>query len=167
MGWENVGWGNAHWNLGWIWRSHSDHYEMFTSRYCSFSLLIDREDGSSVRLQKRRWLISVFARDKMNCRAFLSINLLRAGHSSLKASLSTSRFNFVSTAECECGNGLQTEEHIFCTRTKGKGKGKGKHFVWEQQKRILIVSYRALKARGKVFVQGVYYFANKIPNFLK
>jgi hypothetical protein len=36
---------------------------------------------------------------------------MRAGHSSLKASLS--RFNIVSTAECECGEGLQTEEHIF------------------------------------------------------
>jgi hypothetical protein len=31
--------------------------------------------------------------------AFVSINRMRAGHSSLKASLS--RFNFVSTAECE------------------------------------------------------------------
>jgi hypothetical protein len=36
---------------------------------------------------------------------------MRAGHSSLKASLN--RFNNVSTAECECGDGLQTEEHIF------------------------------------------------------
>jgi hypothetical protein len=36
---------------------------------------------------------------------------MRAGHSRLKASLS--RFNFVSTAECECGNELQTKEHIF------------------------------------------------------
>jgi hypothetical protein len=36
---------------------------------------------------------------------------MRAGHSSLKASLS--RFNFVSTAECECGDGLQSEEQIF------------------------------------------------------
>jgi hypothetical protein len=36
---------------------------------------------------------------------------MRAGHSSLTASLS--RFNIVSTAECECGDGLQAEEHIF------------------------------------------------------
>jgi hypothetical protein len=36
---------------------------------------------------------------------------MRAGHSSLKASLN--RFNIVSTAECECGDGLQTEERIF------------------------------------------------------
>jgi hypothetical protein len=36
---------------------------------------------------------------------------MRAGHSSPKASLS--RYYIVSTAECECGDGLQTEEHIF------------------------------------------------------
>jgi hypothetical protein len=47
----------------------------------------------------------------MNCPAFASINRMRAGHLSLKASLSI--FNIVSAAECECGDGLQTEEHIF------------------------------------------------------
>jgi hypothetical protein len=36
---------------------------------------------------------------------------MRAGHTSLKASLN--RFNLVSTAECECGDGIQTEDHIF------------------------------------------------------
>jgi hypothetical protein len=42
---------------------------------------------------------------------------MRAGHSSLKASLN--RFNIVSTAECECGDGLQTEarrNHISARR---------------------------------------------------
>jgi hypothetical protein len=34
-----------------------------------------------------------------------------SGYSSLKASLN--RFHIVSTAECECGDGLQTEDHIF------------------------------------------------------
>jgi hypothetical protein len=48
---------------------------------------------------------------KLNRRVFMSINRVRAGHSSLKASLS--RFNIESTAECECGDGLQTEKHIF------------------------------------------------------
>jgi hypothetical protein len=47
----------------------------------------------------------------MNSRAFVSINRKRAGYSSLTASLS--RFNNVSTAECECGVRLQTEEYIF------------------------------------------------------
>jgi hypothetical protein len=52
-----------------------------------------------------------FREMKMNRRAFMSINRMRAGHASLKASLN--RFNFVSTAEYQCGDGLQTEEHIF------------------------------------------------------
>jgi hypothetical protein len=36
---------------------------------------------------------------------------MTASNSSLKASLS--RFNIVSLAECECGDMLQMEEHIF------------------------------------------------------
>jgi hypothetical protein len=36
---------------------------------------------------------------------------MRAGHTSLKASFK--RFNNVSMAECECGDELQMEEHIF------------------------------------------------------
>jgi hypothetical protein len=47
----------------------------------------------------------------MNRRVFVSINRMRAGQSSLTASVS--RFNAVSTAECEGGDGLQIEEHIF------------------------------------------------------
>jgi hypothetical protein len=47
----------------------------------------------------------------MNRRAFVSINRMRAGHTRLRASLD--RFNNVSTADCECGDGLQTEEYIF------------------------------------------------------
>jgi hypothetical protein len=46
----------------------------------------------------------------MNRCAFVSISRMRAGHSSPKASC---RFNIVSTAKRECGDGLQTEEHIF------------------------------------------------------
>jgi hypothetical protein len=36
---------------------------------------------------------------------------MRAGYTSLKASLS--RFNILSTADCECSDELQMEEHIF------------------------------------------------------
>jgi hypothetical protein len=36
---------------------------------------------------------------------------MRGGHTILKASLN--RYNIVSTVECECGDGLQLEEHIF------------------------------------------------------
>jgi hypothetical protein len=39
------------------------------------------------------------------------MNRMRASHYSLKARLN--RFNIVSTAECECGDGLQMVEHIF------------------------------------------------------
>jgi hypothetical protein len=54
---------------------------------------------------------SWFSEINMNGRTFMSINRMRAGHSSLKASLST--FNIVSTAEYECSEGLEMEEHIF------------------------------------------------------
>jgi hypothetical protein len=50
-----------------------------------------------------------FCEIKMNHHAFMSINRMKAAHSSLKASLS--RFNIVSTMECKCGDGLQTEDH--------------------------------------------------------
>jgi hypothetical protein len=72
------------------------------------------------RISVNRWNFERYYRNgsslwfreiKMNPRAFMSINRMRAGHSSLKVSLS--RFNIVSTDECECGDGLQTEEHIF------------------------------------------------------
>jgi Fe-S-cluster containining protein len=46
----------------------------------------------------------------MKRRAFLS-NGVRAGHTTLKASLN--RFNIVFTAECKCGDCLQTEEGTF------------------------------------------------------
>jgi hypothetical protein len=49
-----------------------------------------------------------FREIKMNRRAFVSINRMRSGHTSLKASLNI--FHTVSTTECECGDGLQTED---------------------------------------------------------
>jgi hypothetical protein len=45
-----------------------------------------------------------FSELKMNRPAFVSINHMRASRTSLKASLI--RFNIVSMAECECGDGL-------------------------------------------------------------
>jgi hypothetical protein len=59
----------------------------------------------------QEWLVSAVPRDK-NVPSCLRVNKPYVGrHSCLKASII--RFNFVSTAECECGDGLQTEEHIF------------------------------------------------------
>jgi hypothetical protein len=78
----------------------------------SFYQNTKREEGESYFERYYRNDCSTWFREiKMNCRAFMSINCMKAGHSNLTASLS--RFNIVSTAECECGDGLQTEEHIF------------------------------------------------------
>jgi hypothetical protein len=57
----------------------------------------------------RNGLSPWFREIKMNRRAFMSANRMRAGHINLKASLN--RFSIVSTAERECGDGLQAEEH--------------------------------------------------------
>jgi hypothetical protein len=58
----------------------------------------------------------------MDRRAFVSINRMRAGHTSLKASLN--RFNVVSRAECECGDGCKRRNissgTVNCTGTKGQ-----------------------------------------------
>jgi hypothetical protein len=90
---------------------------------------------------------------------------MRAGHSSLKVSLS--RFNIVSTAECECDE-LQTKEHIFCDcKLCGKEETTMMDILSEgEKKRIPRVSYRALKARRKAFVEEVCYVINKIPKFI-
>jgi hypothetical protein len=102
---------------------------------------------------------------KMNRHAFVGINRMRADHCSLKTSLS--RFNFVPTAECESGEGLQREEHIFsgilnCMRTRGQ--------QWwtlsENSKKQYPVT-ELLGLEEKWFVQGVCYFINKIPKFIK
>jgi hypothetical protein len=52
-----------------------------------------------------------FREIKMNRHAFVLINRMRASYISLKTSLN--RFSILSTTECACGDGLQTEEHIF------------------------------------------------------
>jgi hypothetical protein len=91
---------------------------------------------------------------------------MRAGHISLKASLD--RFNTVSTAECECGDGLQTEEHIFwdCKRYEEQ---------WAIMRDILSENSKKenpksvtnlLRIEEKRFLQGVCYFINNIPTFI-
>jgi hypothetical protein len=103
---------------------------------------------------------------KMNCSAFVSINRMRADHFSLKASLS--KFNIVSTAECECGDGLQAEEHIFWDCK-----------LYEDQRATMMdtlsenskIEYpksvkEQIRLEEKRFLQGVCYFINKIPIFI-
>jgi hypothetical protein len=99
----------------------------------------------------------------MNRRAFVAINSMRAGHTSLKESLNS--LNTVSTAERECGDGLQTEDHIFSDCK-----------LYEDQRAVVmdILSQNSekeypksvtefLRLEGKRRVQGVSYFINKIP----
>jgi hypothetical protein len=78
----------------------------------------------------------------------MSINRMRVGHTSLKASLN--RFNSVSTAECECGDGLQTEDHIFwdCKLYEEQRATMVAILSENRKKRIPKVSYRALKVGG-------------------
>jgi hypothetical protein len=51
-----------------------------------------------------------FREIKMNSRALVSINRMKVGHPSPKTNIS--RFSIVSTVECDCADGLQTEERI-------------------------------------------------------
>jgi hypothetical protein len=82
---------------------------------------------------------------------------MRAGHSSLTASLS--RFDIVSATESEYRDGLGNEEHIIWDCK-----------LYEDQRATMmdiLSENRALQARGKRFVQGVCYFINKIPTLIE
>jgi hypothetical protein len=107
-----------------------------------------------------------FSEIKMNRRAFVSINRLRAGHCSLKASLS--RFTIVSTAECECGDELQTEDHIFWDcKLYEEQRATMVSILSENRKKEYPKSLtELLRLEEKRFVQGVSYFINKIPIFI-
>jgi hypothetical protein len=128
-----------------------------------------RQRGASQFLQNTKSYFERYYRNgsspwfremKMNRRAFVSINRMRAGHSSLKASLN--RFNLASTAECECGDALQTEEHIFWDCK-----------LYEDQRATMILPENSkkeyaksvtelLRLEEKIYVQGVCYFTNKL-----
>jgi hypothetical protein len=123
--------------------------------------------GSNFARYYRNGSFPWFCEIKTNRRAFVSTNLMRAGHSGLKASIS--RFNIVPTAECECGDRQQTEEHVFwdlnCRRTKGQ-----RWWVYCLRK-ARIKEYpksvtELLRPEGKIFAQEVCYLINRIPNFV-
>jgi hypothetical protein len=91
---------------------------------------------------------------------------MRAGHSSLKASLN--RFNFVPTAECELGDGLQTEEHIFWDCKLYEDHRPKMDILPENSKKEYTKPVtELLRLEGKKFMQVVCYFINKIPKFIK
>jgi hypothetical protein len=89
-----------------------------------------------------------FREVKMNRCAFLSLNRMRGGQSSLKASLS--RFNIMSTAECECGDGQQTEKHIFWDCKLYEDQRATMMDILSENNRIPKVTYRILKTGGKL-----------------
>jgi hypothetical protein len=102
-----------------------------------------------------------FREIKMNRRAFVSINRMRAGHTSLKASLNI--FNIVSMAECECGDGLQTGD---CKLYEDQ-KATIMDILYEDSKKEYPNAVtELLRLEKKRFVQGVCYFINKIPIFI-
>jgi hypothetical protein len=71
----------------------------------------------------------------------------------------------VSSAECECGDGLQTEEHIFWDYKLYKDqRATVMDILSENSKKEYPKSVRELlRLEEKIFVQGVCYFINKIP----
>jgi hypothetical protein len=91
---------------------------------------------------------------------------MRARHTSLKASLN--RFNIVSTAECECGDWLQTEDHIFWDcKLYEEQRATMVAILSENRKKEYPKSVtELLRLEENRFVQGVSYFINKIPIFV-
>jgi hypothetical protein len=74
----------------------------------------------------------------------------------------------VPTAECECGDGLQTEEHFFwdCKRYEEQ-RATMRDILPENSKKEYPKSFTEfLRLEGKIFVQGVCYFINKITKFI-
>jgi hypothetical protein len=70
----------------------------------------------------------------------------------------------VSTAGCECGDGLQTEECIFwdCKLYEGQ-RATMMDILFENSKKEVT---ELLRLEEKRFVQGVSYFINEIPKFI-
>jgi hypothetical protein len=91
---------------------------------------------------------------------------MRAGHSGLKARLS--RFNIVSTVECECGDRLQMEKHIFWDcKLYGDQRATMMDILLENSKKEYPKSViELLRLEEKRFVQGICYLIIKIPKFI-
>jgi hypothetical protein len=101
----------------------------------------------------------------MNRRAFVSIN---PHESRPHQSSGLNRFSIVSTAECECVDGRQTEEHIFrdC-KLYQEQRATMMDILSENKKKEYPKSVKELlRLEEKRFVQGVSYFINKIPKFI-
>jgi hypothetical protein len=95
-----------------------------------------------------------------------TVQLHDAGHTTLKASLLSC--NIVSTAECICDDGLQTEDHIFWDcKLYGDQRAAMMAILSEKRKKEYPKSItELLRLEEKGFMQGVSYFINKIPIFI-
>jgi hypothetical protein len=73
----------------------------------------------------------------------------------------------VSTAECECGDGLQTEEHIFWDCKPYEDQRETMNILFENSEKEYPKSVtELLRPEEKRFVQGAQCFINKIPKFI-
>jgi hypothetical protein len=74
----------------------------------------------------------------------------------------------VSTAECKCGDGLQTEEHIFwdCKLQEAQSATMMDILPENIKKECPKSVTELLRLEEKRFVQGICYFINKIPKFI-
>jgi hypothetical protein len=91
---------------------------------------------------------------------------MKAGHTSLKATLN--RFNIVSMAECECGDGLQTEEYILWDcKWYEEQLATMRDILSENRKKEYPKSVtELLRLEEERFLQGACYFINIIPIFI-
>jgi hypothetical protein len=73
------------------------------------------------------------------------------------------------TAGCEWGDGLQTEEHIFwdCKLYEGQTATMMDILSENSKKEYPVWLKELLRLEEKRFVQGVCFFLNKIPEFIK
>jgi hypothetical protein len=74
----------------------------------------------------------------------------------------------LSTAECECGDWLQMEEHIFWDcKLYDDQRATLMDILSENSKKGYPSVTELLSLEEKRFVEGVCYFINKIPKFIK
>jgi hypothetical protein len=134
----------------------------------SFCQNTKRERGESYFERYYRNGLSLWSRKiKINCRAFVSVNCNSTGHTSLKGSLS--RFNMVSTTECECDDGLEMEEHIFwdCKLYEDQ-TATVMDILPENSKTEYPESVtELLRLEGGKKVHGVCYSIKKIPKYIQ
>jgi hypothetical protein len=92
---------------------------------------------------------------------------MRAGYTSLKASLKM--FNIVPTSKCECGDGLQRAEHIFWDCNLYDDQRATMIYILSENRKKKEYSKSVtelLRLEENKFVQGASYFTNNIPIFI-